>query len=62
MGDIRLAVSNIAWEKADGEAVYAAMQQAGFTGLELAPTRIFPDRPYEQLTSAALFGGYLKNR
>ena len=62
MGDIRLAVSNIAWEKADDEAVYAAMQQAGFTGLELAPTRIFPDRAYEQLTSAALFGGYLKNR
>lgn len=62
MGEIRLAVSNIAWEKADDEAVYAAMQQAGFTGLELAPTRIFPDRPYEQLTSAALFGGYLKNR
>lgn len=62
MGDIRLAVSNIAWEKSDDEAIYTAMQQAGFTGLELAPTRIFPDRPYENLTSAALFGGYLKNR
>lgn len=59
---IRLAVSNIAWTKAEDETVYAAMQAAGFTGLELAPTRIFPDRPYEQLTPAMLFGGYLKNR
>lgn len=59
---IRLAVSNIAWTKTEDETVYAAMQAAGFTGLELAPTRIFPDRPYEQLTPAMLFGGYLKNR
>ena len=38
------------------------MKAHGFTGLELAPTRIFPEEPYEQLTSAMLFGGYLKNR
>ena len=36
--------------------------KAGFTGLELAPTRIFSEAPYENLTSALLFGGYLKNR
>ena len=59
---IRLSISNIAWDKADDEAVYTEMQAHGFTGLELAPTRIFPEAPYEQLSSAALFGGYLKNR
>ena len=58
----KLAISNIAWQKQDDEAVYTAMQQAGFTGLEIAPTRIFPENPYENLTSAALFGGYLKHR
>lgn len=58
----KLAISNIAWSKAEDEAVYSAMQQAGFTGLELAPTRIFPEHPYDNLTGAALFGGYLKNR
>ena len=58
----KLAISNIAWHKSDDEAVYTAMQQAGFTGLEIAPTRIFPAEPYENLTAAALFGGYLKNR
>ena len=62
MAGIKLSISNIAWDKADDEAVYTAMQQTGFTGLELAPTRIFPEEPYENLTSAALFGGYLLNR
>ena len=42
---IRLAVSNIAWTKAEDETVYAAMQAAGFTCLEQAPTRIIHDRP-----------------
>lgn len=60
MANYQLAISNIAWHKEDDEAVYTAMQQAGFTGLEIAPTRIFPEMPYENLTSALLFGGYLK--
>ena len=62
MPSYQLAISNIAWQKDDDETVYAAMQQADFTGLELAPTRIFSEAPYENLTSALLFGGYLKNR
>ena len=47
----KLAISNIAWHKNDDEAVYTAMQQAGFTGLEIAPTRIFPVQPYMQIKS-----------
>lgn len=62
MPSIQLAVSNIAWNKADDELIYTAMKNAGFTGLELAPTRIFPEQPYDNLSSAALFGGYLHNR
>ena len=59
---INLSISNIAWDKADDETVYAAMRAAGFGGLEIAPTRVFPESPYDALTGAALFGGYLKNR
>lgn len=62
MGTIKLSISNIAWAKEDDETVYRAMQQAGFSGLELAPTRIFPQAPYENLNGAALFGGYLRSR
>ena len=49
MPNYQLSISNIAWHKEDDEAVYTAMQQAGFTGLELAPTRIFSETPYENL-------------
>ncbi|MDD4849397.1 MAG: sugar phosphate isomerase/epimerase [Gemmiger sp.] len=60
MATFKKAISNIAWDKADDAPVYAAMKEYGFTGLELAPTRIFPEEPYSQLSSAALFGGYLR--
>lgn len=59
---IQLAVGNIAWARQDDETVYAALQAAGFAGVEVAPTRVFSQQPYDQLNSAALFGGYLKNR
>lgn len=62
MGNFKLSISNIGWAKEDDEVIYAAMRDAGFTGLELAPTRIFPEQPYDCLNSAALFGGYLLNR
>lgn len=43
---MKLSCSNIAWTaERDGE-VYALMQALGYAGLEIAPTRIFPDRPY----------------
>ena len=45
MSELKLAISNIAWDKADVEAVFAAMQQNGFTGLDIAPTGIFPEYP-----------------
>ena len=48
----RLAISNIAWGNNDDETVYRWMQEYGFTGLEIAPTRIFPTKPYENLTNA----------
>lgn len=62
MPELQLAISNIAWDKADDVAVYAAMRQYGFTGLEVAPTRVFPQAPYENLNGAALFGGYLREK
>ena len=36
MSELKLAISNIAWDKADDEAVYAAMQQA-LPGWKLPP-------------------------
>ena len=36
------------------------MQQYGYSGLEIAPTRIFPERPYEKLKEAKSWSENLK--
>jgi len=46
---MKLAVSNIAWTAEEDEKVYALMRKYGYTGLEIAPTRIFETNPYEDL-------------
>lgn len=43
---MKLSISNIAWTAENDEKVYALMEDLGFTGLEIAPTRIFPENPY----------------
>lgn len=49
---MKLAVSNIAWEAPDDEQILKCMKEAGFSGLEIAPTRLFPAKPYDQLQAA----------
>lgn len=49
---MRLSISNIGWEKDDDLRVFALMNKYGFEGLEIAPTRVFPDTPYEDLDAA----------
>ena len=46
---LKLSISNIAWSENEDEQVYVLMQKYGFTGLEIAPTRIFPSEPYGDL-------------
>jgi len=50
-----LAISNIAWSADQDKDVYELMKKYGFSGLEIAPTRIFPVAPYEDLNAAAVW-------
>lgn len=50
---MNLSISNIAWDNEHNELVYGWMQQYGYTGLEIAPTKIFPESPYDHLQEAA---------
>lgn len=43
---MKIALSNIAWDPADDEAVAALMRRHGASGIEIAPTKIWP-RPLE---------------
>ena len=38
---MKLAISNIAWDKENNEQVYQLMQKYWFTWLEIAPTKVF---------------------
>jgi D-psicose/D-tagatose/L-ribulose 3-epimerase len=40
---VRVAVSNIAWEPVDDDAVSRVMREGGATGVELAPTKRWPN-------------------
>ena len=46
---MNLSISNIAWDAEKDSSVYALMKEHCFTGLEIAPTRIFPKEPYGRL-------------
>lgn len=49
---MKLAFSNIAWTAEMDGAAYSLMRKYGFTGLEIAPTRIFPEDPYSRCDEA----------
>lgn len=57
---MKLSISNIGWNaKQDGQ-VYELMHTNGFSGLEIAPTRIFPETPYDKLKEAEFWAQNLK--
>lgn len=57
-----LSISNIGWKEAQDHAVYDMMRAYGFSGLEIAPTRIFPQKPYDDLSSARKWATELRAR
>ena len=57
---MKLSISNIAWTKENDETIYACLMQKGFLGLEIAPTRLFPENPYEHLKEASQYSKKLK--
>lgn len=59
---MKLAISNIAWTAEQDKDVYEKLQRYGFDGLEIAPTRIFPEHPYEHNQEAAEFARQLHEK
>ncbi|MCL1973039.1 MAG: sugar phosphate isomerase/epimerase [Endomicrobia bacterium] len=57
---MKFSVSNIAWSAEYDEEMYGFLSCNGFSGLEIAPTRIFPHAPYDNLTEAERFARKLK--
>lgn len=57
---MKLAASNIAWSNEHDNEMYHFLSDNGFSGLEIAPTRIFPEAPYDKLEEINAFSKQLK--
>ncbi len=49
---MKLSISNIAWSADNDKDMYSFLHKVGLIGLEIAPTRIFPESPYDKLLQA----------
>lgn len=56
---MRLSISNIAWEANQDKALYQEMRRSGYSGLEIAPTRLFSEHPYSRQKEASFWAGDL---
>ncbi len=56
---MKLSISNIAWEESYDKEVYNYLKEVGFTGLEIAPTKVFKEEPYRHKTDALLWANEL---
>lgn len=57
---MKLSISNIAWSAEHDTEMYQYLHEVGFQGLEIAPTRIFPENPYDKLSEAKDWAYQLK--
>ena len=48
----KLSISNIAWNVQNDNIVYDLMKKYSYSGIEIAPTRVFLDKPYDNLENA----------
>ena len=59
---MKLSISNIAWAAEHDAEMYQYLRKSGFQGLEIAPTRIFPEAPYEKLLEGKEWAAELKEK
>lgn len=59
---MKLSISNIAWTAENDAEMYQFLQKSGYQGLEIAPTRIFPEAPYDKLAEAKEWAWELKEK
>ena len=59
---MKLSISNIAWSKDNDEEIYSFISQQNYTAIEIAPTRIIQENPYENISSGKIFSQNLKQK
>jgi len=52
---LKVTISNIAWQSENDKEMYSFLKDQNCNGIEIAPTRIFPEKPYKDLNKVKLF-------
>lgn len=59
--DNRLCISNIAWDPSDNEEIYQFLKAKNIKHLEIAPTKLVGENPYDKINEAKEITTKLKN-
>ena len=59
---MKLSISNIAWSSEYDEEMYIFLKENGFDGIEIAPTRLFSEPPYDKVLEAKQYKNMLFNQ
>lgn len=59
---IKFSISNIGWASDQDETIYKWMCNNSFLGLEIAPTRIISDKPYDKIADAIVWKQKLEEK
>ena len=59
---MKLSISNIAWSKDKDEEMYEYLSKINFSGIEIAPTRVFEENPYSHIEEAKHWKQELENK
>lgn len=59
---MNLSISNIAWSAENDNEMYRFLHDTGFQGLEIAPTRVFSQAPYENISKARIWAENLREK
>ncbi len=59
---MKLSISNIAWDDENDELIYETMQRLGFEGVEIAPSKLFSNTPYDNLQIAAEWSQNMRSK
>lgn len=57
---LKLSISNIAWDASYDAVMYDKMNDLGYKGLEIAPTRLFQEQPYSHTNAASQWAHNLR--
>lgn len=59
---MNLCISNIAWDAMYDNKMYKICSDMGYDGVEIAPTRLFPNEPYDNIDEAKKWARNLEHK